>query len=592
MALLDWVIVAAYFIFSFAIGVYFYRRAGKNTSEFFLGGRNFPWWLAGLSMVATTFAADTPLAVTELVAQNGIAGNWLWWNMAIGGMLTALFFARMWRRSGVMTDLEFIELRYSGKSAAFLRGFRSIYLGLFFNTIILGWVNVALATILEGMFDIPAETAFWYIVAAMLVTAFYSSLSGLWGVAVTDAVQFIIAMAGCLILAIVVINDPAIGGLSGLAAKLPEQTLNVLPSISSISEGMTGVLTLSAGSFIAYIGVQWWASWYPGAEPGGGGYIAQRMLSAKDERHSFLATLFFQIAHYCLRPWPWILVALASLILFPALSPEDVKLGYIYAIRDYLPTGLKGLLIAAFFAAYMSTIATHLNWGTSYIVHDFWKRFVRPDKDEKYYVLVSRITTILLMACAALVTSFIDTISGAWQFLIECGAGMGLVLILRWFWWRINAWSEITATAVPILVYAAILIYNNMLAEPANSIVFPNTLFVIVFITSISWIAITYLTRPTDEETLKKFYTLIRPFPFLWKPIARHFPEIEYKKGSFTAAILGWLSGILIIYSVLFLVKSVLFDGLAESMLWFAVCTIGVIVFLVSLRHNQSSETR
>ncbi|MBR9974411.1 MAG: Na+:solute symporter, partial [Bacteroidetes bacterium] len=453
MTVLDWSIIVSYFILSLAIGLYYARRAGRSTEEFFLSGRNLPWWLAGLSMVATTFAADTPLAVTELVATNGIAGNWLWWNMAIGGMVTVFFFARLWRRAGIMTDLEFIEIRYSGRPAAFLRGFRAVYLGLFMNAIIMGWVNLAMASIIEGMFGVPADRVFWYIAAAMVFTAIYSSISGLWGVAVTDAVQFFIAMAGCIVLAVVVVSDPAIGGLSGLQSALPPDTLRLLPRITSAGDGVTGVLALSAGAFFAYVGVQWWASWYPGAEPGGGGYIAQRMMSTKNERHSVFSVLFFQIAFFCLRPWPWILVALASLLLYPQLEGGDVRLGYIYAMNDYLSPGLKGLLVAAFFAAYMSTIATHLNWGTSYLIHDLWRRFAAKDRSERHYVLVSRITTVLLMLASLLVTSMLETIAGTWQFIIECGAGLGLVLLLRWYWWRVNAWSEIAATLTPALVY-------------------------------------------------------------------------------------------------------------------------------------------
>ncbi len=589
MALIDWLIIAAYFVMSFIVGAYYSRRAGASTSEFFLGGRAFPWWLAGLSMVATTFAADTPLAVTELVAAKGIAGNWLWWNMAIGGMLTVLFFARLWRRSGVMTDLEFIELRYSGKPASFLRGFRALYLGLFMNTIILGWVNVALSTILQGMFDLPASTAFWYIAGAMLLTAVYSSLSGLWGVAITDAVQFIIAMIGCIALAIVVVNDPQIGGLSGLAEKLPARTLDIFPVIDSAGDGVTGILSLSAGAFFAYIGIQWWASWYPGAEPGGGGYIAQRMLSAKNERHSFLATLFFQIAHYCIRPWPWILVALSALILFPALPPEQSKLGYVYAIRDYLPAGLKGLLLAAFFAAYMSTVATHLNWGTSYIINDFWKRFIRPAENEKHYILLSRLTTIFIMVLAAAVTTVITSISGAWQFLIECGAGLGLVLILRWFWWRVNAWSEISATLLPVLAYACITLYNASQPETGGAILFPDSLFIIVAFTTIGWIAVTFLTKPTNPETLRMFYQKIRPFPALWKPIAAEFPEIATSNGRFLMHIVGWLSGILVVYSVLFLSKALLFDTIDSVLFWLAAAVAGIAGFAISLKQIEKT---
>lgn len=580
----DWIIIAGYLVISLIFGLYFARRAGRSTQDFFLGGRNLPWWLAGLSMVATTFAADTPLAVTELVATKGVSGNWLWWNMVIGGMLTVFFFAKLWRRAGVLTDLEFIELRYSGKPAAFLRGFRAVYLGLFMNTVIMGWVNVALATVLVGMFDIPQNDVYLYVALAMAITAVYSSLSGLWGVAVTDAFQFLMAMTGCIILAIIVVQSPEIGGLDGLEAKLPPGTLDVLPHIGSVSSSAVTVLTLSAGAFFAYVGVQWWSSWYPGAEPGGGGYIAQRMMSTRNERHSVYAVLFFQIAHYCLRPWPWILVGLCAIVLYPTLPMADKKLGYIYAMNQFLPTGLKGLLVAAFFAAYMSTIATHLNWGTSYLVHDLWRRFIRPGRDEKSYVAVSRVTTMLLMLLSLLVTSVITSISGAWQFLIECGAGLGLVLILRWYWWRINAWSEIAATITPVIVFALITIWN--LTVPEQSIAFPTSLFIIVAVTTISWLVATYATRPVDDETLDHFYRTVRPEGSMWKPVARRHPDITIPSNT-AQLLLAWISAVVLVYAVLFASSSLLFGTVTNTLLWTALAaTSGLIVHRV-VRNTQ-----
>ncbi|MFZ1729275.1 MAG: sodium:solute symporter family protein [Bacteroidota bacterium] len=586
MTALDWSVIIAYFALSIAIGLYYAKRAGSSTEEFFLGGRNLPWWLAGLSMVATTFAADTPLAVTELVAKNGIAGNWLWWNMAIGGMVTVFFFAHLWRRAGIMTDLEFIEIRYSGKPAAFLRGFRALYLGLFMNALIMGWVNLAMSSVIEGMFGIPAEQVFWYVAAAMIFTAIYSSVSGLWGVAVTDAVQFVIAMAGCIVLAVVVVNDPAIGGLAKLKLALPPDTLRILPRITSATDGATGVLALSAGAFFAYVGVQWWSSWYPGAEPGGGGYIAQRMMSTKNERHSVFSVLFFQIAFYCLRPWPWILVALASLVLYPQLTGADVRLGYIYAMNDFLSPGLKGLLVAAFFAAYMSTIATHLNWGTSYLIHDLWRRFAAPNRSEKYYVLVSRITTVLLMIAALLVTQMLESIAGTWQFILECGAGLGLVLLLRWYWWRVNAWSEISATIAPAIVYAAISIINAVSPEPV--IVFPESMFIIVGITTVVWLATTFLTQPTTQAMLDSFYRRVRPTGF-WGDVTRRHPDI-LQEGHFAERISGWLLGVLLIYSVLFLLGSVFFGSGTDILLWAAVAvTSSVLLWQLLLRLERKT---
>ena len=589
MTALDWSIIVLYFLISLAIGLYYARRAGRSTEEFFLSGRNLPWWLAGLSMVATTFAADTPLAVTELVATNGIAGNWLWWNMAIGGMVTVFFFAHLWRRAGIMTDLEFIEIRYSGRPAAFLRGFRALYLGLFMNAIIMGWVNLAMASIIEGMFGVPAEHVFWYVAAAMVFTAVYSSISGLWGVAVTDAVQFFIAMAGCIVLAVVVVNDPAVGGLSQLQQALPPDTFRLLPRITSVGDGATGVLALSAGAFFAYVGVQWWASWYPGAEPGGGGYVAQRMMSTKNERHSVFSVLFFQIAFFCLRPWPWILVALASLLLYPQLTGADVRLGYIYAMNDYLSPGLKGMLVAAFFAAYMSTIATHLNWGTSYLIHDLWRRFAAKDRGERHYVLASRLTTVLLMILSLVVTSMLDSIAGTWQFILECGAGLGLVLLLRWYWWRVNAWSEIAATLTPGAVYGAISIVNATSETPL--IVFPDSMFLIVGTTTLVWIAVTLLTRPTQQDVLDAFYRRVRPSGFWGAYTARH-PDI-IPSGKLLVRLAGWLLGVLMIYSVLFLFGAVFFGGIGEMLLWAAVATVSALLLwrmLLRLENVQGND--
>ncbi len=565
MSNLDWTIIGIYFLFSLIIGVYYSRRAGKSTSDFFLSGRNLPWWIAGLSMVATTFAADTPLAVTELVSNSGIAGNWLWWNMAIGGMLTVFFFARLWRRAGILTDVEFIELRYSGKPAAFLRGFRAVYLGLFMNCIIMGWVNVAMGTILKGMFGISDAQVIWYLALAMGITAAYSALSGLWGVAVTDAFQFVIAMVGCIVLAVLVLNDPAVGGLAGLQEKLPASTFNIFPTIGTAGDVVKGTLGLSAGAFIAHIMIQWWASWYPGAEPGGGGYVAQRMMSAKDERHSVFAVLFFQVAHYVLRPWPWILVALATLVLYPELGADEKKLGYILAMNDYLPTGLKGLLVAAFFAAYMSTVATHLNWGTSYLVHDFWRRFIQPRETEKTYVVLSRVFTILLMLVSLGITTLITTISGAWQFIIECGAGLGLVLIVRWYWWRVNAWSEITATIVPIITVAIIYGVNGN-APPESRILFPTTLFIIVPVTTVSWLIVTFLTRPVEKETLHAFFRKIRPGGRMWSSVAAQCPDVTVDSG-FMRLFVDWLLGVLFVYSLLVFTGALFFGSLEELFL-------------------------
>ncbi len=584
MELLDWLIIAAYFVLSFGIALYYSKRAGKNISEFFLSGRNLPWWLAGTAMVATTFAADTPLAVTELVAKNGIAGNWLWWNFLFGSMFTVFFFARLWRRAGVLTDVEFIELRYSGKPGSFLRGFRALYLGLFINTVIMGWVNVAMASILVGMFDVPESEVRFYVFAAMLVVAIYSALSGLWGVVVTDAIQFVIAMAGTIILAVVVLDLPQVGGVAGLQRQLPEWVFQFFPSVGAV-EGVAGsALALSVSAFIAYIFVQWWAAWYPGAEPGGGGYMAQRMMSAKDEKNSLLATLWFNLAHYCLRPWPWILVALATLVLYPDLAPEDKKLGYIYAMRDFLPPGLKGMLVAAFLAAYMSTIATHLNWGTSYVVNDFYKRFIRSEASDSHYVTVSRLATLLMMVASVLVTLIIQTISGAWQFVIEAGAGLGLVLILRFYWWRINAWSEIAATITPFFAYAYIRFFT--------SIAFPESLFYIVGVTTLVWVSVTFLTRPVDRAHLVRFYRRVHPGGIGWREVERDVPDVRPDSG-YAWLFLDWLAGIVLVYATLFGTGNLILGHLGTALgLFLVALAAGAVIFWDLTRRGWEEVTR
>lgn len=573
MVFIDYLIIILYFVFSFSIAIIYSKRAGKDTSEFFLSGRNLPWYLAGLSMVATTFAADTPLAVTELVAKNGVSGNWLWWNFVFGGLLTVFFFAKLWRRAGIMTEVEFAEIRYSGKPAKFLRGFRAIYLGLFMNVIIMGWVNKAMVSVLVGIFNLPEESVFIYVLIAMTIVAIYSALSGLWGVVITDAVQFIIAMTGCIILAIYVVNSPDVGGISGMKGKLPDFVFDFFPRISNNNASFGNVLALTPAMFLAYIGIQWWASWYPGAEPGGGGYVAQRMMSAKNEKHSLFATLFFQIAHYALRPWPWILVGLGVLIIYPEVASTNPKMGYIYAIRDFLPAGLKGLLVAAFFAAYMSTIATQLNWGTSYVVNDFYKRFLIRERNEKHYVLISRIATLILMIVSVIVTLFIDKISGAWQFIIECGAGLGLVLILRWYWWRINAWSEISAMFTPFVLLPIVKIFG---------IEFPISLFYLVGGTTIVWLLVTFLTKPTDEKVLIDFYKRVQPGGKLWQPISSKLPEIK-ETTNFKLMFLNWLTGVVLVYTSLFGIGSLILADYLKAIIYFALALISIAFIIKNL---------
>ncbi len=615
---LDITVIVAFFAVIFGIAIYYSRKAGENTGEFFLSGRNLPWYLAGTAMVATTFAADTPLAVTELVARNGIAGNWLWWNMAIGGMLTVFFYSRLWRRSGIMTDVEFVEMRYSGKAAAFLRGFRAIYLGLFMNIIVLGWVHLAMEKIFQV--TLPGINAFLLVTIAALIIAVYASASGLLGTARTDSFQFVFAMVGCIVLAVLVVRLPAVGGMSGLKEQLAPQVMSFIPKIGtpSVLEGVTGgVLALSVGAFIAHIGLQWWSSWYPGADPGGGGYVAQRMMSAKDEKHSLFATLWFTIAHYTIRPWPWIIVALSALVILPrAENPQilqeenpayyeaakiafesnqriqnpdfvndpeyeafyekyenTVDPGRMYPklMMRYLPVGLLGLLIAVFLAAYMSTIASQLNWGTSYLINDFYRRFITSGAGEKHYVFVSRIGVVLMTVLSLVVTKyFLTTISGAWEFIINASAGIGLVLLLRWFWWRINAWSEISALIAPLIIYP--------IARYGFGLHSPITLYPTVFGTTIVWLVVTWITSPVKEEKLLDFYRKVHPGGIGWKSIADKLPDVEGDKG-FGRMFLDWICGVIMVYSALFGLGKLIFGEWLMALVYFII--VGVMVFII-----------
>lgn len=575
LKIIDWVLILIYIGIAIYIGFRYKNTAGKSLTDFFLGGRKLPWYIAGISMVATTFAADTPLAVTEMVNNHGISGNWLWWNMLIGGMLTTFFFANLWRRANVLTELEFIEFRYSGKSAAFLRGFKSIYLGLFLNTLIISWVNLALITILQVFFDIPDNQIIWFVAGAMVIASFYSTLSGLLGVAITDAIQFVIAMAGSIVLAVIVLSSDQIGGIEGLKTQVPAWAFDFFPKIGDSASDVASTLTISIGAFLAYIGVQWWASWYPGAEPGGGGYVAQRMMSTKNEKHATWATLFFQVAHYAIRPWPWILVALATIVLYPGLGAGEERLGYAMAIRDFLPPGLTGLLLVAMLAAYMSTISTQLNWGASFIVNDLYKRFLYKKEQkskEKHYVLAGRIVTILIMFLSLYITTIVESITQVWKFLLECGAGLGLVLILRWYWQRINAWSEITATIVPFLVFGVVKLGLN--------IQFPDSFFITVGITTISWLAATFMTNRTKTKTLKTFYERVQP-PGIWnidkKTVARKNKSLPY-------LLIAWISSIIFTYSVLFFTGKALFQEWQTAFIWAVTAISTFIIFRLNLK--------
>ena len=543
----DWFFIVAFFALTLAIGLIVAKQAGKNTAEFFLSGRNMPWWLLGVSMVATTFSADTPNLVTDIIRKGGVAGNWVWWAFLLTGMLTVFVYAKLWRRSGVMTDLEFYELRYSGKPAAFLRGFRAIYLGVFFNVMIMATVTLAgikIAGILLGF--TPVQT----VLIAGVITVLYTSLGGLRGVILTDFFQFILAMVGMIGAAFVLVRTQEVGGLSALLERpeVAEKTA-LLPTFDDP--------TVWVPLLLIPLAVQWWSSWYPGAEPGGGGYVAQRMLAAKDEKNAAGATLLFNVAHYALRPWPWILIALCSIVFFPDLASireafPDMDPAFINddlafpAMLSKLPHGLLGLVIASLIAAFMSTISTHLNWGASYVIHDFYQRFVNKEASDKQMVNLGRITTVILMVLASLLALLLSNALQAFQILLQIGAGTGLIFILRWFWWRINAFSEIAAMVISFLVaiYFELIYTGDMPAW--------MRLITGVGITTVVWMAVTFMTRPTESGVLEAFVKKIRPHSFGWKPIMAKIGLPVDNGSSLGLELMGMLLGCAMVYSALF----------------------------------------
>jgi len=563
LAPLDWLIVAVSILISFAPAVIMARRAGSSTAEFFTSGRSAPWWLIGVSMVATTFSTDTPNLVTNFVREKGVANNWQWWAFLLTGMATVFFYARLWRRSGVMTDLEFYELRYSGKPATAVRGFRAVYLGLFFNCAIMATVNLAAVKIANIMLGWPMGKT---LIICVIISIAFAATSGLWGVLVTDFIQFGIAMTGSFAAAYFALKQPQVGGLHGLVTRLDPATLNLLPDFTDWK--------LALSIFIIPLTVQWWSVWYPGAEPGGGSYIAQRMLAARSERDAMGGTLFFNVAHYALRSWPWIIVALASMLVFPNLTdiarqfpnvdPRLIGHDLAYpAMLTFLPVGWMGLMIAGLLAAYVSTISTHLNWGTSYLIHDLYRRFARPDASERHYVMMGRVVTALLMLLAAWFTYALDTASEAFGLLLSVGAGTGLLYLLRWFWWRINAWSEIVAMIVSFGVSTTFFVLQKRGMAIESTTVLLST----VAITSVAWIAATLLTAPTDRSVLLGFYRQVRPSGPGWRDIRRE-AAVSAKPDSLANAALGWVLGCLFVYSALFGTGSLLYGRTGTGLFW------------------------
>ena len=565
---IDWAIVVAYFLLCAVMGLYFTRRGGESLDQYFLSGRQAQWWLAGTAMVATTFAADTPLVVTGLVATKGVAGNWLWWNFVMSGMLTVFFFARLWRRARVMTDVELAEVRYGGPPAAFLRGFRALYLALPINLIILGWVTRAMIKILTialGLRDvtIAGMTVGGEIIAVgicFLITVLYAVAAGMWAVLWTDLVQFVIKMSAVIVLAVYSVR--AVGGIEAMKTKLVEHfgsetaALSVLP-VSATAGGIYSYAWMPLLTLAVYLSVQWWAAWYPGAEPGGGGYVAQRIFSARTERDGVLATLFFQIAHYALRPWPWIVTGLATVILYPTL--QDKEAGYVHAFVDLLPTPWRGFMLAGFAAAYMSTVGTHLNWGASYLVNDFYKRFLKKNGSERHYVAVSRATTGLLFLASVSVTSQLSSIEKAWELLLALGAGTGLVLILRWYWWRINAWSEISAMLASFVVslLAFAFIAPRFAANDPNAQA--TVMLVTVACSTVVWLAVTLLTRPEPDAVLEAFYRRVRPGGPGWAKVSERLGLGREPIPGGALAWTNWIAGIVAVYATLFGIGKLVF---------------------------------
>ena len=571
LSALDWGVILLYGIGTVAVGLAVARRAGQGTGEFFLSGRSLPWWALGVSLVATTFSTDTPNLVTDMVRTGGVSQNWAWWAFLLTGMCTVFFYARLWRRSEAMTDIGFYELRYSGRPAAFLRGFRAIYLGVFFNVMIMASVNLAAMKISGVLLGFDREAT---LLVCSAVTVLYAASSGLRGVVLTDVIQFGIAMVGAVMAAWYALAHPAVGGLAGLLSH-PEVARRTA-MLPDFGDWRNAVMV-----FVIPVTVQWWSTWYPGAEPGGGGYVAQRMLAARNEKESLLSVLLFNVLHYGLRPWPWILVGLASLVVYPDLAAIQARfphldprslgndLGY-PAMLVFLPAGLLGLMLASLAAAYMSTISTHLNWGASYVVEDWYRRFVARDRDERHYVAVARVTTVVLVALAAVVSLALESAFRTFAILLQIGAGTGLIYLLRWYWWRISAWSEIAGMAISfaVAVYFEVL-RPRMGLPPMDAAV---QLVIGVAITTAGWLAVTFLTPPTDAAVLRRFHDRIHPGGPGWKRVAPAGPAGG--RDNLPAAFLCWFLGVTLVYAAMFAIGSVLYGESVAGILYAAVAVV------------------
>ena len=581
--LFDWWAIAAYLLATLAVGLYFRRRSSRSTEDYFVSGRRVAWWLAGTSMVATTFGADTPLVVTGLVYSHGIAGNWLWWSFLPSGMMTVFLFARLWVRAGLLTDVEFAEMRYSGRPAAFLRGFRALYLGLLMNCLILGWVTKAMTTIVAITLGTSDRAALAICVLFLIpFTGFYVSLGGLWGVLWTDLFQFVLKMG--VVIAVACYGVSAVGGIHALLGKLAALrasaqggAADVTAFFPDFSRGLSteALWTVPVLTFCVYLGVQWWAFWYPGNEPGGGGYVAQRILSARSEREGLLSVLWFNFANYALRSWPWILAALAVVVLYPGL--EHPESGYVRIAVDHLPAAWRGLLVAGFLAAFMSTVATHLNWGSSYLVADVYRRFLRRGAGERHYVNASRWVTLVLVALAAWVSWELASIRSGWEFVLEVGAGTGSVYLLRWYWWRINAWSEIAAMTTALFVSAALHVIHPFAG--AEAVVFAKSALTTTLLTTLAWIFVTLLTPAEPQDVLLRFYRRVLPDARGWRPIAQLVTDAPAAH-DLGRNLRSWLLGCTMVYAALFGVGKICLEAwVSGSLLLALACACGVFLY-------------
>lgn len=644
LSTVDYLIIVLYFAVMLGIGFWYRSRAGKNITEYFISGRSLPWWIAGTSMVATTFAADTPLAVVGLTIQDGMAGNWVWWAFALGGMITVFVYSKLWRRAGVMTDVELVEMRYSGKPAAALRGTRAIYVALIVNPIIIGWVTKAMVMVLNEtvLYDVGAssfETSMfgeenalvgrsWMIILVTLaMVGVYGMLSGMWGVAMADVLQFCFAMFGCVALAYLAIDH--FGGAPQLEAKVIENFGPQGAAAFDFIPNLTGKgAWIPVYVFLIMLLVQWWATWYPGAEPGGGGYVVQRMAACKDERHSMLATLWYQIAHYCVRPWPWLIVAFAALAMYPELRTGEVAdpafdsgVGFPMAMRDLSGPGLRGLLIVTFFAAFMSTLSTQMNWGASYLVRDVYQRFIKPDATDKQLTSASRYASLIVLVAGVVASVLMMNVAvdAAWKILLALGAGTGAVFMLRWFWWRINAWSEISSMVGSLAFFLSYDFFVLLLSGPEKDpLTLLKSLYVfhsielksgtfswagvdpglsevkmlaVALLTIVLWLIVTFVTRPESEDKLDAFYRKVRPGGPFWKPVAKRNPDIKADK-DVGLSIFAALCATGIVYSTLPCIGNIIFQHYDQAF-WcgLAALTFSVIVAFLLNRLLTNSST-